>query len=697
MSTSSDGLPVLETPNQLASTQNSIPPPSITSENNDLQLTPTQDSLSKGKEKARAILASGLPTSSTPSARPSLNSLNDKSRNGTPISNRRPQSQSHETNMHEDKVKGLASYVDLEICEAIVRDQANAAARIREIERQRFYEERIAEERRILEQWVHERRIRQQSQPTRPIYRSERTPPAGRKMRSLFVSNKQARQQAEKGFPVEHVPIRLDIEHGNLRLRDTFVWDLNDRLVPHDWFIRSTIEDFKIPGEAFEHFYQEALKQFEDQLQDFHPHPFVKNKPFDPNLPYTAYKDDDMRVLIKLNITIGKHQYIDQFEWDINNSANSPEEFARMTAKEMSLTGEFTSAIAHSIREQCQPLTKALYIAGHSWDGRPIESPEIREHMLPSPLPTVFRSATSAKEHTPAFFELDEKGQYAQELAYEREQRQKKRSGNRGPDPRSGRGGVLNLPDLKERPSVNRTRVVSTVIPGAARVVEDSGIYRMTPKKKRPWNAGRGAPNLADDSDEDLEASSSDGESPIRGAGHLLGGGTSRTRGMRGAAAAAQSAMRRNYNERSVSPETSAPIRPPITKSTPLRFQADPIYEEFDEEDGERTCLVIKLKTPRERFRQWWRDWKRLAPVREQEAQMRARRQHMEMQQAQARQRASATPVPPGLMGPPSTPGLGGRGVSGSGGTPRPGSRLAMTDTPTPPPGGLGVRLRNVP
>lgn len=161
----------------------------------------------------------------------------------------------------------------------------------------------------------------------------------------------------------------------------------------------------------------------------------------DPHQPYAAYKNDEIRVQIKLNITIGQHQLTDQFDWDINNPTNSPEEFARQMAKDMSLSGDFTTAIAASIHEQIQPYTKALYMTGHEFDGRIPESPDIRDQLLPSPLPSSFRTFTSAKDCTPAFFELDEKNQWAQELSYDREQRQQKRSGNRGIDPRSGRGG----------------------------------------------------------------------------------------------------------------------------------------------------------------------------------------------------------------------------------------------------------------
>ena len=44
---------------------------------------------------------------------------------------------------------------------------------------------------------------------------------------------------------------------------------------------------------------------------------------------------------IKLDILIGDLEYKDQFEWDIANPDNDPEEFARNVCKDLGLGTEF--------------------------------------------------------------------------------------------------------------------------------------------------------------------------------------------------------------------------------------------------------------------------------------------------------------------------------------------------------------------
>ena len=72
-----------------------------------------------------------------------------------------------------------------------------------------------------------------------------------------------------------------------------------------------------------------------------------------------------MRITIKLYITIGQHTLVDQFKWEINNPLNSPESFAEQMARDLSLAGEFTTAIAHSIRERSQLFIRGLFVTGH--------------------------------------------------------------------------------------------------------------------------------------------------------------------------------------------------------------------------------------------------------------------------------------------------------------------------------------------
>ncbi|KAJ6275778.1 SWI-SNF complex subunit [Bipolaris maydis] len=188
-------------------------------------------------------------------------------------------------------------------------------------------------------------------------------------------------------------------------LRDTFTWNLHDRVTNPLLFAQTLVEDFQIPPELRQNVMQQIDREIHEQ-------------PLDPHLPYSAYKNDEMRISIKLNITIGQHTLMDQFEWEINNPLNAPEEFARQMAADLSLSGE----------EQCQMFTKSLYITGHPFDGRPVEDADIQDNFLPSPLPSVFRPMQATKDYQPYLYELSNADLERAELSIMREQRRQKRS-----------------------------------------------------------------------------------------------------------------------------------------------------------------------------------------------------------------------------------------------------------------------------
>lgn len=412
----------------------------------------------------------------------------------------------------------------------------------------------------------------------RLLYPNQRKRPGNR--RTKEVPHIARKDQAKQSDQIEElVPIRLDLEFDKLRLRDTFTWSAHDRTMPVDLFAEGLIEDFRLPPEAVATLTQQVSQAVQEQLADYHPHPFIEEEPLDPHLPYFAYKNDEMRMLIRLNITLGNHTLVDQFDWDINNPVNCPEEFARQMGHDLSLSGEFVTAIAHSIREQTQLLTKGLYIVQHPFDGRPIEDADIKEALLPSPISSVFRPFQAAKDFTPYFYELSEADMERTDVVFQREQRQQKRSVNR-------RGGPT-LPDLKERLKTWRTMVVSTVVPGAAENTETSGMLKFTRTSGRGHHRRSGVRDERGEESDVSDSEDSDPDSPPQTLPTTLG--ATRTRGVRGAATAAQAAMRAATMVRSQTPEA---------QHAPQRRDDSP----------EPTSLIVRLKVPRDRFRQWLRD-----------------------------------------------------------------------------------------
>ena len=425
-----------------------------------------------------------------------------------------------------------------------------------------------------------------------PIVYPRHRRPGKRKTLLPRTSRKENATQAEQ--EEELIPIRLDIEWGKIKLRDTFTWNLNDRTSSIEYFAEKLVEDFGLELSTCKPLINSVANAIREQIGDYCPQLYPEDESLDPHLPYAAYKNDEMRILVKLNITIGQNTLIDQFEWDVNNSHNSPEDFAQQMTHELSLAGEFTTAIAHSIREQCQLFSKSLHITGYAFDGRQIEDPDLKENFLPTPLPVTFRPYQAAKDFAPYIYELNDADLERTELSISREQRRQKRSTNR-------RGGPA-LPDLKDRQRTIRSLVVSSVIPGGALTMEDSRIFRMQKISRR---TGRRA-GADDFEDSDASESEESGEDTQVLPAHLIQN-SARTRGtMRSAAMSATAGIRSNLSGfasvRSATPESSTPHH----ESRAAARRRD--YKEESDEESEPEKLVVKFKISKEKLRKWARE-----------------------------------------------------------------------------------------
>ncbi|TPX13784.1 uncharacterized protein E0L32_005728 [Thyridium curvatum] len=489
--------------------------------------------------------------------------------------------------------------------------------------------------------------------PSRIVYPQMKPRPGRRATQPVKYSRKDMKLQAEQHE--ELVPVRLDVDWDKVKLRDTFTWNLHERVVPIEVFAAHLIEDMGLKAPLAQPVYDQVLQQIQEQLNDFYPIVFSEEDALDPELPYSAYKNDEMRILVKLNITIGQHTLVDQFEWEINNPNNSPEEFAASMSRDLALSGEFTTAIAHCIREQTHLFTRSLYSIGHPFDGRPIEDPDLVTAFLPSPLPTVFRPQQQAKEYAPYLYELSDADLERNEVIFSREQRRQKRSVNR-------RGGP-QLPDLKERQRTIRTLVVSSVLPGAALDEDESRLY-----KRAAGTAGPGRKRAARDGDLS-ESEDSDDSTPDSPAMSQLQG-TARTRGMRGAASAAQQRMA-NLG-RSETPEAGT-IHHHETR-TNRRVTRD-LRDSTEEPDK----LIVVLRLPKEKLK------KITSQVRSKHSTPSG--MPTPVVQHQRAPSAAAT----GSMGPPSTPSALNQGLPSKSSTPSSvpaASQLGRVPAPPPAPPG---------
>ena len=119
------------------------------------------------------------------------------------------------------------------------------------------------------------------------------------------------------------VPIRLDMDLEGQKLRDTFLWNKSETLISPDMYAEILCDDLDLNPIHFVPAISAAIQQQVDA--------------------YNADADNllkaqmDRRVVIKLNIHVGNISLVDQFEWDLAEEQNSPEEFAKKICADLSL------------------------------------------------------------------------------------------------------------------------------------------------------------------------------------------------------------------------------------------------------------------------------------------------------------------------------------------------------------------------
>ncbi|WFD00229.1 SWI/SNF chromatin-remodeling complex subunit [Malassezia yamatoensis] len=144
----------------------------------------------------------------------------------------------------------------------------------------------------------------------------------------------------------------------------------------------------------------------------------------------------ELRVLIKLDILVGAQNLVDQFEWDLlNHDEVVVDRFAEKFAADLGLSGEFMTAIAHSIHEQVSTHLRLLYLLGYPYNRLGSMDEEIRTAFLAELNAHHWvRERHDVDAYTPKLLQLTASDALFQEREHERDMRRKRRQtkGRRG-------------------------------------------------------------------------------------------------------------------------------------------------------------------------------------------------------------------------------------------------------------------------
>ena len=332
----------------------------------------------------------------------------------------------------------------------------------------------------------------------------------------IYFSMLDVYKQAMNENSEELVPVRLefDQERDKFSLRDTLLWNRNDRLLNVDDFVDDMLRDFRFEPSLRTHICDSVSQSIKEQIIDFQADPY-----FDQSNERVG--GDDMRIKIKFDIVIGQSQLLDQIEWDISNPDNNPEEFAENMCQELELPGEFITAIAHTIREQVHMYHKSLVLLGYKFDGSNVEDADIRSRILPViTLDNIYRAPSDSKTYTPNLIQISAAELERLDKDKDRDSRRKRRQGrfnrrgivitsgstsaplsnsasplaltntsSNANSTANGNSTEVLLPDIADLPRTFRTPVPSTVLPGGLDLgpsVESYGLNTTTEYIQRP-------------------------------------------------------------------------------------------------------------------------------------------------------------------------------------------------------------------
>ncbi|KAJ2726321.1 Chromatin structure remodeling complex protein sfh1 [Coemansia sp. Benny D115] len=153
--------------------------------------------------------------------------------------------------------------------------------------------------------------------------------------------------------PEALVPIRLEMEVGDYRLHDVFVWNAREQLLTPEHFATIYCTDLSLPTDARSGAVEYVAQLIRQQVAEH------------VSAADCEFAGEELRVNLNIEVQVGPHVLRDRIEWDILEPLGSrPEEYARCLCRELGLGGEYPPLVAHRVREEVARLHRELSEAG---------------------------------------------------------------------------------------------------------------------------------------------------------------------------------------------------------------------------------------------------------------------------------------------------------------------------------------------
>ncbi|KAJ7728845.1 hypothetical protein DFH07DRAFT_220851 [Mycena maculata] len=153
--------------------------------------------------------------------------------------------------------------------------------------------------------------------------------------------------EREAGRRAALVPIRVEFETDTHRIRDCFVWNLNEELIRPESFAKIFCLDLDLPEVPWA---ETVTNQIRAQLEEHEAIARLElnNDGFDEEGEEPV---PECRVILSIDVQIANHHLLDHIEWDLLSDL-TPEAFAKTLCGDLGLTGEAVPLIAHAIHEE---------------------------------------------------------------------------------------------------------------------------------------------------------------------------------------------------------------------------------------------------------------------------------------------------------------------------------------------------------